>query len=208
MFKKVFPLLLTAKATSKVTLTKEFVDGDWAMQPDGTKMKNFVACMDGSMPAYYIKMSENNSEDLPRKWLIYFQGGAICHDEASCDAMVEAFPQTVSSLGWANSIELGGVFSDSPENEMADYNKVFYGYCSGDSHISSKDNLGDQYQMFDKYYMNGYGNTYALFDKLAQKYDFGAHAAGEDIVVGGEGAGAIGAMFALELDDLPFASLL
>lgn len=139
---------------------------------------------------------------------MYFQGGAICHDEASCDDMVETFPQLSSSTGWADTIDLGGVFSDSPDNAMADYNKVFVGYCSGDSHISSKNNLGDQGKFFDKYYMNGYGNTYALFDKLSMKYDFGAHAAGEDIVVGGEGAGAIGAMFALELDDLPFTSMI
>jgi len=56
--------------------------------------------------------------------------------------------------------------------------------------------------------MNGYGNTYAMFDALAKNYDFGAHVAGEDIVIGGEGAGAIGAMFALELDAQPFPALL
>jgi len=121
---------------------------------------------------------------------------------------VEAFPQVYSTDGWADTIELGGVFSDSPDNAMADYNKIFYGYCSGDSHISSKDNLGGQAQFFDKYYMNGYGNTYALFDKLAKEYGFGAHVAGEDLVIGGEGAGALGAMFALELDDMPFMQLL
>lgn len=164
--------------------------------------------MDGSTPAYYVKMSENNSDESPRKWLVYYQGGAICHDEASCDAMVAAFPEQASSTGWPETIDLGGVFSEDESNPMADFNKVFVGYCSGDSHISSKDNLGEQGKFFGKYYMNGYGNTYALFDKLAQKYKFGAHAAGEDIVIGGEGAGAIGAMFALELDDLPFPDLI
>merc|ERR1711907_99715 len=39
-------------------------------------------------------------------------------------------------------------------------------------------------------------------------YGFGAHVAGEDLVIGGEGAGALGAMFALELDDMPFMQLL
>ena len=161
MFKKLIPLVLTAKATTKVTLTKEYVDGDWAMVPAGSeltnnpKMKEYVACMDGSLPAYYVKMSENNEESVPRKWLIYFQGGAVCFDEESCDALVQDFPQQASTSRWTDTIDLGGVFSDSPDNAMADYNKVFFGYCSGDSHISSKDNLGNQQKFFDKYYMNG-----------------------------------------------------
>jgi len=99
--------------------------------------------MDGSLPAYYVKLSENNSDDSPRKWLVYFQGGAICHDEESCDAMVEAFPLQASSNDWPDTLELGGVFSESTWNALADFNKVFVGYCSGDAHVSSLDELED-----------------------------------------------------------------
>jgi hypothetical protein len=55
--------------------------------------------------------------------------------------------------------------------------------------------------------MNGYGNTYALFNKLTKAYNFGVHPAGEDIVIGGDGTGAIGALFTLELDGLSFEGL-
>jgi hypothetical protein len=56
--------------------------------------------------------------------------------------------------------------------------------------------------------MNGYGNLYALFDKLALAYSFGAFPNGEDIVVGGEGAGAVGAAFMLELESQKFEDLI
>jgi hypothetical protein len=72
-------LLFTATCITAVILTKEFVDGDW-MSVNGEKNKNFVACMDGSMPAYYIKLADTNSDSLPRKWLIYFEDGPICYD--------------------------------------------------------------------------------------------------------------------------------
>jgi len=92
---------------------------------------------------------------------------------------------------------------------MANFNKVLVGYCSGDSYISNEPSvLGNQGKFFDSYYMKGYGNTYALFDKLAKKYKFGAHPAGEDMVIGGEGAGAIGVLFTLELKVMPFKNMI
>lgn len=154
--------------------------------------------MDGSVPAYYIQMSDSNSDEQPRKWLVYFEDGPICYDEESCDAMVDANPQVASSNDWPETRELGGIFSDTEDNELADYNKVLVGYCSGDGYLSNVDNFGRQGKFFGKYYMNGYGNSYALFDKLAEAYGFGAHPAGEDIVIGGAGNGAVGAMFTLE----------
>lgn len=87
---------------------------------------------------------------------------------------------------------------------MADFNKVLISYCSGDGYVSNTDELGNQAKFWGKYYMNGYGNTYALFDKLAKAYGFGSHPAGEDIVIGGIGSGAIGAKFVLELDHQTF----
>jgi hypothetical protein len=96
--------------------------------------------MDGSLPAYYIKTSGRSP--LPgerRKWLIYFEDGPLCYDEESCDALVAEYPQAASTLEWPETREVDGIFSDDPSNDMADFNKVLVGYCSGDSYISNLD---------------------------------------------------------------------
>jgi hypothetical protein len=57
--------------------------------------------------------------------------------------MVANFPDQTSSNNWPETREVDGIFSDSPENAMADYNKVLYGYCSGDAHVSNKEEIGN-----------------------------------------------------------------
>lgn len=106
----------------------------------------FVACMDGSLPQYYIKESARSNTNRRRKWLIYFEGGPTCYDERSCDALVAAQtdPATSksSSLGWPETKTLGGIFDDDPMNAMADYNKVYVPYCTGDSWLSAFSEMG------------------------------------------------------------------
>ena len=100
--------------------------------------------MDGSLPAYYIKTSNTQlGPGEQRKWLIYLEDGPLCYDEASCDALVAAYPQAHSTLEWPETREVDGIFSEDPSNAMADYNKVLVGYCSGDSYVSNLDRLGD-----------------------------------------------------------------
>ena len=91
---------------------------------------------------------------------------------------------------------------------MADFNKVYVPYCTGDAWLSAFWEMGAQGPFFDKHYLKGYGSIYSLFNTLAERYEFGSWSAGEDIVIAGTGEGAIGLMHAIELDVLPFTELL
>lgn len=81
MFKNLTALLLLAQATTKVTLDKVPIDGDWA-KDEGLKA---VKCMDGSVPHFYFKAASSQDPNQRRKWLIYREPGPVCHDQESCD---------------------------------------------------------------------------------------------------------------------------
>ena len=103
----------------------------------GTQM----ACMDGSVPAYYIKTNET-PDDQKRRWVIYFDDGPICFDKESCDAMVSASPKHSSSVWWPEKRDFGGIFDNTSENSMANANKVFVPYCTGDGWLSAFMKMG------------------------------------------------------------------
>jgi hypothetical protein len=154
--------------------------------------------MDGTVPHFYFKAASTQAADKPRHWLIFREEGPVCHDEESCDKMVAAYPEYTSSKDWPDQIQVGGIFSSDETNSMADYNKVYIKYCSGDSYISDHfdDVKGEKH--WGKYYMNGFSNTYAVHDKLAKDYGLGQHRGGENVVIGGSGVGALGAMYWLD----------
>lgn len=93
-------------------------------------------------------------------------------------------------------------------NAMANYNKVYVPYCTGDAWLSAFSEMGNQGPFFNKYYMKGYGSIYSLFDTLADRNQFGSWPAGEDFVFSGHGEGAIGLQHSFELEELPFNEML
>lgn len=113
-----------------------------------------------------------------------------------------------SSLGWPTFKTVGGIFDDDSTSALADYNKVYVPYCTGDAWLSAFWEMGTQGPFFDKYYMKGYGSIYSLFNTLAERNQLGSWPSGEDFVFAGAGEGAIGLMHSLELDVLPFDALL
>jgi hypothetical protein len=114
-----------------------------------------------------------------------------------------------SSNDWADTVELGGIFDDDVANSMADYNKVYVKSCHGDAFFSAFREMGEQDPFFaGDFFMKGYGSIYSLFDVLAGRYQLGAWGAGEDIVLGGYGEGAIGMLHSIEIDELPLPDLI
>lgn len=61
---------------------------------------------------------------------------------------------------------------ENRENAFADYHKVILPSCTGDGYVASMGLLNDD--PIGNYKMKGYALIYAMFDKLAQDYQFGS----------------------------------
>jgi hypothetical protein len=112
------------------------VFGEWIQRsPEGT------FCADGSPYKYYVKFSET-SDDL----IVFFEGGGACWDYRSCTgsgvrsaANRDGLPDDyVSELTRLMGIPISAdvvyplLNDDEDVSPMADWNKVFMPYCTGD----------------------------------------------------------------------------
>jgi len=60
--------------------------------------------------------------------------GRQCYSPETCEARTGSF--LTSSIGYASSIDVGGVFDDDPARSVvAGYNKVYVAYCTSDGWI-------------------------------------------------------------------------
>ena len=66
-------------------------------------------------------------------WIIHFEGGGWCVDEAACVARSKT--DLGSSRNWPPSASFQGFLSDDPDTNRLfnDWNMVFVGYCDGAS---------------------------------------------------------------------------
>ena len=94
-----------------------------------------VTCNDGSAAGFYIRRNYQS-----KRWIVFLEGGWICHDSASCVARAQLEPHRTSSDSWPSTKAVGGILSPDPlENpHFHDANHVFVPYCSSDSWAGTK----------------------------------------------------------------------
>lgn len=108
-----------------------------------------AVCLDGTPPAYYIKKGYGEGKN---KWIIYMWGGGWCFfDQLNEKVKRSMFQESMgcyerskiswlqnnSTLGTTNDLpqklQLGGMFSDDPNNNAHFYNwnHIYAVYCDG-----------------------------------------------------------------------------
>jgi len=115
--------------------------GEWVKyEPEG------AVCSDGSQYAFYVEFSETSDNIV-----VYFMGGGACWDYDSCvggGARGAANPNGLPDDYANNHAEIAGLqvnvnqvyplINDDPAvSPMADWNKVFVPYCTGDVYAGS-----------------------------------------------------------------------
>ena len=87
-------------------------------------------CLDGSPPGIYLR---NGSGIGKSKWIIFFEGGAWCHDDDTC--YKRSSTELGSSKCFARFLRLEGLLSNQARYNPDFYNwtSVFVRYCDGGS---------------------------------------------------------------------------
>eukprot|EP00093_Oithona_nana_P001165 01165.XXX_2852_1571_1 [CDS] Oithona nana genome sequencing. len=94
-----------------------------------------VTCNDGSRAGYYIRRNYQS-----KRWIVFLEGGMICHNEQSCNERMAREAYLMSSNNWSPEKSVGGILSADPEENpyYSDANHVFVPYCSSDSWSGTK----------------------------------------------------------------------
>ncbi|MGB5811411.1 MAG: pectin acetylesterase-family hydrolase [Polyangiales bacterium] len=174
--------------------------GEWVKyEPEGT------VCSDGSQYAFYVEFSET-SDNIA----IYFMGGGGCWDYDSCisgnargatnpnglpdDYANEHvfFPLGDSELA-VNVNQVYPLINDDPSvTPMADWNKVFVPYCTGDVYAGSVTNTYQDPNGVEpdaEFAHQGHTNVLAMTEMLNEMFD-----TVPKMFVGGCSAGGAGAI--------------
>lgn len=144
-----------------------------------------AVCLDGTPPGYYL----HNGTGLGKsKWIVFFQGGAWCHDPDTC------YERSSSALGssacFRRQIRLEGFLSNQVKYNPDFYNwtKVFVPYCDGASFTGNREKpLNVKNKLL---YFRGRRILDALLDELLRR---GIDKASE-IILSGRSAGALTAI--------------
>ena len=144
-----------------------------------------AVCLDGSTPGIYLR---NGTGVDKSKWIIFFGGGAWCHDRDMC------YERSNTELGSSNCfpryLRLEGLLSNQAchNPDFYTWTSVFIRYCDGASFT------GDRTHPLEvnnrKLYFRGRRILDAVLDELLRR---GINHASE-IIVGGRSAGALTAM--------------
>ena len=170
--------------------------GSWVKyEPEG------AVCSDGSQYAFYVEFSETSDNVI-----VYFMGGGGCWDYESCvsgGARGAANPNGLPD-DYANShAEIAGLtinvneiyplMNDDPAvSPMADWNKVFVPYCTGDVYSGSITNTyedPDGVEPDEEFAHQGHTNVIAMTEMLNEMFD-----TVPKMFVGGCSAGGVGAL--------------
>ncbi len=150
----------------------------WVPFPD-------ALCRDGTTTGIGVRLREGSN-----KVAIYFEGGAACFHEQSCQ--VNAFFQHFdadSFKGWIGLSGNGGVFDLSKaENPFRDYSMIYVPYCTGDVHAGNREHVdvpgnAPKDQMFV-----GFRNVERYLQRLVPTFPKAT-----DVVITGVSAGGFGA---------------
>ena len=109
-----------------------------------------VTCNDGSVAGYYMRRNYKS-----QRWIIFLEGGWICHDEESCSGRASREHYRMSSDRWSSEKTVGGILSADPvENpHFADANHVFVPYCSSDAWSGTQKGHGNNRPAFLGHYI-------------------------------------------------------
>lgn len=129
--------------------------------------------MDGAAASYYFKPEDKKlSSSIARIWLIYLGGGGSCYDEASCQRLAEFERDDVDFDRDAESIKLGGIFSNDGRNTLSSRTKVYVPMCSGDSWLGNA-------KLWNKWFFRGASIYRSVVRHLVEVQGLGTHEAGE-----------------------------
>lgn len=121
----------------------------------------------------------------PDKLLLYFQGGGMCWDPATCAPGAGAFDDIIEG-GEIGAYSRGIFDTTNPENPLASYSAVFVPYCTGDWHTGAR--TVDYGEM--PVHHNGYANA-----SSALAWAYANVPRPVEVVVSGCSAGSYGAIY-------------
>ncbi|XP_042889545.1 palmitoleoyl-protein carboxylesterase notum1'-like isoform X2 [Penaeus japonicus] len=89
-----------------------------------------AVCNDNSPAGFYFRRSKKS-----RRWIMFLEGGWYCFDRASCEHRWRRLRPLMTSQGWPETRQVGGILSPDPEENPHWWtaNHVFVPYCSSDS---------------------------------------------------------------------------
>lgn len=172
-------------ATNRTTFSNEEVY-ELHLLPNSSA--NGAVCLDGSPPGFYLRNGTNLEKS---KWIIFFQGGAWCHDEDSCyQRSYTALGSSTCLRGYLRAEVYGGLLSNQAKYnpEFFNWSSVFVPYCDGASFTGDREK---PLEVNDKLlYFRGRRILDALLEELLRR---GIDKASE-IILSGTSAGALSAM--------------
>jgi hypothetical protein len=122
----------------------------------------------------------------PDRLLVYFQGGGMCWDAATCAPGAGYFDDVIE--GGEIGAYTHGIFDDGrAENPLAAYSAVFIPYCTGDWHAGTR--TVDYGEPAGVVHHDGYANAAAAVAYARSAFPRPAHT-----VIAGCSAGAYGAI--------------
>lgn len=155
-----------------------------------SRVDALAVCNDGSPASYFWRPASPGGE---RIWLVFLHGGYGCHGDKDCS---NSGSRQTSSNEYPASLQLGGLFS--PQSPLYTANVAFVPYCSSDAHVG--DAGADENAA--KVHFRGARIVRAVFSDLASGPT--GISPGDLVVVGGQSAGARGAM--LHIDSMAVRS--
>ncbi|XP_078342929.1 uncharacterized protein LOC144628666 [Oculina patagonica] len=125
--KEILSMLEQLFRTNRTTSRKE---GVYELHLLPNASEKGAVCLDGSPPGYYLRNGTNLEKS---KWIIFFQGGAWCHDIDSC--YQRSYTALGSSTCFRRHLHHEGLLSNQIKYNPDFYNwtSVFVAYCDGAS---------------------------------------------------------------------------
>ena len=180
-----FNNLTNSTISSEASYDDKATEEDYDLNLLPNTSESGAVCIDGTPPAYYL---HNGSGIGKSKWIVFFQGGAWCHDPETC------YQRSSSALGssacFRRHLCLEGLLSNKVKYNPDFYNwtKVFVPYCDGASFTGNREKpLNVKNKLL---YFRGRRILDALLDELLRR---GIDKASE-IILSGRSAGALTAI--------------
>lgn len=91
-----------------------------------------TTCALGTPYAFFVEVGD------PRKVMIFFQGGGVCWDAATCDPRSKTHNYKPVVGQQERPYRTGILDPTNPENPTRGYTKVFVPYCTADLHLGAR----------------------------------------------------------------------
>lgn len=135
-----------------------------------------ATCRDGSQANLSVKYSDSSANVM-----IYLEGGGACFNATTCLA-------NPSSAILTRPLSIG-IFADRPDNPVADWNKIYVPYCTGDVFSGTRKGVdipdGPSNQNF-----TGFTNLTKMLQRIVPTFP-----KAEKVLLTGISAGGFGAIF-------------